>query len=447
MEKGISLCSSIPEIFIKVGDFPMEKRKSYETLLAKINQYNSGERGITRIAYTNEEQACTHALIRMCKEAKMTVRLDSAGNLIARREGKRNKLPPVVIGSHIDSVYQGGQYDGVVGVTAALEIVKRLNEKGIVTEHPIEMISFACEESSRFGVSTIGSKAMAGRIDREKYRQLTDRDGISMEQAFSYCALDFNEINQASRETEQFKAFFELHIEQGPVLETEKKKVGIVTGIAAPSRFIVKIFGRASHSGTTPMNMRKDALLGAAEIALELEKAANLEMAHGTVATVGVLEIPASSMNVVPGEVEMKIDIRSCSVESRQRVLDHFYQTLTSLEQNRALQINCNEISMEEPVLLSSDLSHLLSNICEEKKIAYKFMQSGAGHDAMNMTGFGPTGLIFIPSKDGLSHHPNEHTEIDDILTGIDLLEAAVQQVANVLEGNDESNKSTNYLK
>lgn len=428
----------------------MEKRERYETLLNKINQYNSGEKGITRIAYSNEEQACTHALMRMCKDAKMTVKLDPAGNLIARREGKRNELPPVVIGSHIDSVYQGGKYDGVVGVTAALEIINRLNEKGIVTEHPIEIISFACEESSRFGVSTIGSKAMAGRIVKEKYRQLTDRDGISMEKAFSLCALDFNGIDQASRENERFEAFFELHIEQGPVLETEKKKIGIVTGIAAPARFIVKIFGKASHSGTTPMYMRKDALLGAAEISLALEKAAHLEKAFGTVATVGVLGVKAGAMNVVPGEVEMKIDIRSSSIESRQRVLNHFYQAITSVEQERELLIDYREISMEEPVLLSSDLCHLLSHICEEKQLPYKLMQSGAGHDAMNMTGFGPTGLIFIPSVDGLSHHPHEHTEMEDILTGIDVLEAAVLHTAKVLlQGEDynEINKSTNSLK
>lgn len=410
----------------------MERVKRYQTLLDKINQYNAGEKGITRIAYSNEEQACTHALMRMCKDAKMAVRLDNAGNLIARREGRNNELPPVVVGSHIDSVYQGGKYDGVVGVTAALEVVTRLNEKGIMTDHPIELISFACEESARFGVATIGSKAMAGRINKEKYRYLKDRDGMTMEKVFSLCALDFNSIDQAFRENERFKAFFELHIEQGPVLEKEHKKIGIVTGIAAPARFIVTLFGTASHSGTTPMNMRKDAFLGAAEIALELEKAANQEQAYGTVATVGVLDVQPGGMNVVPGEVEMKIDIRSSSIESRQRVVNRLYQTIASIEQKRQLVIESKEISMEDPAILSSELCESLQRICEAKNLPYRLMQSGAGHDAMNMTGFGPTGLIFIPSENGLSHHPNEHTEIEDILNGIDVLEAAVLQHANV---------------
>jgi hydantoinase/carbamoylase family amidase len=412
----------------------MERMNRYKTLLNKINQYNSGEIGITRVAYTNEEQACLHALMRMCKDAKMEVRLDSAGNLIARKEGRNPDLPPVVMGSHIDSVYQGGKYDGTVGVTAALEIINRFNEKGIETEHPIEVISFACEESSRFGVSTVGSKAMAGRINKEKFRQLQDKDGITMEEAFALCALDFNSIDTAFRENEQFKAFFEMHIEQGPVLENEKKKIGIVTGIAAPARFIVKIYGIASHSGTTPMEMRKDAFLGAAEIALELEKAAIAEQEYGTVATVGVVNVQPGAMNIVPGEVELKIDIRSSSIGSRKRVLNRLTEIISSVEQQRQLAIHTKEISMEEPVLLSEELIMELKQICEQKQLPYKLMQSGAGHDAMNMTVFGSVGLIFIPSKDGLSHHPNEHTDLADILTGIDLLEAAVLQSAIVCQ-------------
>lgn len=398
----------------------------YQMLLDNMNQYNSGEKGITRVAYTNEEQACIHAFMRLCKDEHMDVQLDNCGNLIARREGRIKGLPPVVIGSHLDTVYQGGKYDGAVGVTAGLEVVKRLNERGIVTDHPIEIISFACEESSRFGVSTVGSKAMAGTIDKEKYRHLKDRDGITMEKAFALIALDFDSLNQASRANETFKAFFELHIEQGPILINENKKIGIVTGIAAPTRLIVTIIGKASHSGTTPMNMRKDALLGAAELALEIEKAAIKEQPYGTVATVGVLDVFSGAMNVVPGEVELKVDIRSTSIESRKRVLDHLQETISSIEQTRQLEVKSKEISNEDPVLLSTEIQADLKEICETQNLPYRLMQSGAGHDAMNMTKLGPVGLIFIPSEDGLSHHPNEHTDLDDILLGIDVLEAAV---------------------
>ncbi|WP_338472951.1 M20 family metallo-hydrolase [Niallia sp. XMNu-256] len=409
----------------------MNYKERYQILFNKINQYNTTEGiGITRIAYTSEEQTCTHAFMRMCKLENMDIRMDACGNVIARREGKQNSLPPVVMGSHLDTVYQGGQYDGVVGVTAALEVVKRLNEKGIETEHPIEIISFACEESARFGVSTVGSKAMAGLIDKEKYRNLQDRDGITMEKAFSLCALDFDSIHEASRVNEQFKAFFELHIEQGPILINNQKKIGIVTGIAAPVRLIIKIIGKASHSGTTPMDMRQDALLGAAEIALALEKVAKHEQKNGTVATVGVMDIQAGAMNVVPGEVEMKVDIRSTSIESRDTVLNELYETISLVKNKRNLDIQSTVISKEEPALLSSELNETLTNICEEKGYPFQLMPSGAGHDAMNMAKLCPTGLIFIPSVDGLSHHPNEYTDIDDILMGIDILEEAILHYA-----------------
>lgn len=404
----------------------MDRIERYQVLFNKINQYNSGEKGITRIAYTNEEQTCTHAFMRMCKAEGLEISMDQCGNVIARREGKNKDLPSVIMGSHLDTVYQGGKYDGVVGVTAALEVVKRLNEKGIETAHPIEIVSFACEESARFGVSTVGSKAMTGRFDKEKFRHLTDRDGITMEEALSLCALDIDSVEEASRENEEIKAFFELHVEQGPVLMNNNKNIGIVTGIAAPVRLFIKIKGTASHSGTTPMHMRKDALLGASEIALELEKIAKEEQHYGTVATVGVMDIHAGAMNVVPGEVDIKVDIRSTSVESRQRVLDHLHKTIHVLETIRQLKIESNEIISEEPVLLSKEINDITESICESLNLSYQKMASGAGHDAMNMTKLCPTGLIFVPSVDGLSHHPDEYTELEDILTGIDVLEELI---------------------
>nr|WP_309100209.1 Zn-dependent hydrolase [Fredinandcohnia onubensis] len=404
----------------------MDRIERYQVLFNKINQYNSGEKGITRIAFTNEEQTCTHAFMRMCKAEGLEISMDQCGNVIARREGKNKDLPPVLMGSHLDTVYQGGKYDGVVGVTAALEVIKRLNEKGIETAHPIEIVSFACEESARFGVSTVGSKAMTGRFDKEKFRHLKDRDGITMEEALSLCALDIDSVEEASRENEEIKAFFELHVEQGPVLMNNNKNIGIVTGIAAPVRLFIKIKGTASHSGTTPMHMRKDALLGASEIALELEKIAKEEQHYGTVATVGVMDVHAGAMNVVPGEVDIKVDIRSTSVESRQRVLDHLHKTIQALETNRQLEIVSNEIISEEPVLLSKEINDITESICESLNLSYQKMASGAGHDAMNMTKLCPTGLIFVPSVDGLSHHPDEYTELEDIMTGIDVLEELI---------------------
>lgn len=422
--------SKISEKNDKIGDISMDSKERYEILFNKINQYTSGEIGITRVAYTKEEQACTQAFMRMCKAEGLDIRMDECGNVIARREGRVKGLPPVLMGSHLDTVYQAGKYDGVVGVTAALEVIKRLNDKGIETDHPIEIISFACEESARFGVSTLGSKAMVGIFDKEKVRTLKDLNDVTLEEAFDFCALEIDNIEYASRKNEEIKAFFELHVEQGPVLEKANKKIGIVTGIAAPVRYSIIIEGTPSHSGTTPMNMRSDALLGASEIALELETIANKEQNFGTVATVGVLTIQAGAMNVVPGQVEIKVDIRSTSTESRQRVINNLQQTIQSVGSNRKLKITSHEISSEEPVLLSKEIIDVTESICRKRDIPYHIMVSGAGHDAMNMTKLCPTGLIFVPSFKGLSHHPDEFTELDDIMIGIDVLEEMIIQYA-----------------
>lgn len=408
----------------------MEHKHRYQVLFDKINQYNEAERGVTRIAYTNVEQTCIHAFMRMCKAEGLSIRLDQCGNVIARREGKVKGLPPVLMGSHLDTVYQGGKYDGVVGVMAALEVVRRLNEKAIDTDHPIEIIAFACEESARFGVSTLGSKAMTGLFDKDKLRYLKDRDGITLEDAFSLCALDIDSIDEASRAHEEIKAFIELHVEQGPILQNNEKQIGIVTGIAAPVRLLVNVLGKSSHSGTTPMDMRKDALLGASEIVLALEHLALAEKEYGTVATVGVLNIESSAMNVIPGSVELKVDIRSTSVESRQRVVEAFIQIIQITEQTRQLEIKWRELHSENPVLLSQEIGRVIEETCQKQGLSYQWMASGAGHDAMNLTRLCPTGLIFIPSVDGLSHHPDEFTELKDILSGIDVLESVVLYLA-----------------
>lgn len=404
----------------------MNKIDRFKNLLNNINQYNAGEEGITRIAFTHEEQSCTHAFMRLCKNEGLEVRMDHCGNVIARRKGKFDDFPPVAMGSHLDTVYRGGQYDGVIGVAAGLEVIKRLNEHKIQTNHPIELISFACEESARFGVSTIGSKVMAGNTNKNELFGLRDKDGITFAKALSLCALDFNELDLASRRNEKFKAFIELHIEQGPILNSNRKKIGIVTAIAAPIRYHIKIKGKTSHSGTTPMHLRSDAFLGAAEIALEIEEAAKSEKGYGTVATVGTCEVSMGAMNVVPGYSEIKVDIRSSELESRDRVVHKLIKKVNMVQMKRNLQIECCEISNEAPVQLDSDVADNIRVVCEQLNISYQFIQSGAGHDAMNMTNIAPTGLIFIPSVDGLSHHPDEYTSFGDISLGIDVLEAYV---------------------
>ena len=229
--------------------------------LLEISKYTSDGKGINRLAYTSEERSALEFLEKELIKEGLTTKMDPCGNLIARRKGVDPTLPAVACGSHIDSVYEGGRYDGTIGVLAGIEAIRNLNQNDIKTLHPIELIIFACEESSRFGVSTLGSKAMAGNLDLNSISNLKDKDGITIQQAFENCNLDFNSIQKSKREKNELKTFLELHIEQGPNLEEKGIPIGIITGIAAPTRLMIKIEGVASHSGSTSMLNRKDALL------------------------------------------------------------------------------------------------------------------------------------------------------------------------------------------
>jgi hydantoinase/carbamoylase family amidase len=406
--------------------------KRVEQTLNEINQFGRIDNGVTRLAFTNQEKQATEYFINHCEREGLQVRVDECGNVIARREGLNPGSPVVAVGSHLDTVGGGGRFDGTLGVVAGLEVVRSLNDQGIVTKHPIEIISFACEESARFGVSTIGSKAMTGLLSKDEISNLIDKEGMPIREAFSNRGLDFTIVDQAARRRGELKAFFELHVEQGPLLEKENKQIGIATAISSPTRLEVKVKGKSSHSGTTSMNLRKDALLGASEICLALEQSAKKEAHNGTVATTGVFEVKTGAMNVVPGDVEMKIDIRSTSMKSKQKVVKKLLETFDAVIGKRGLSVTWNLLSDEEPVPLDKEISTGLSKMCDRLGVSSILMPSGAGHDAMNMAKICPTGLIFVPSVDGLSHHADEYTAIEDIGVGVKLLEEAVLKWAIV---------------
>ena len=404
-------------------------RQSFEELA----RYTDEGEGINRLAYTETERNARDFLIEQFERAGLTVRIDYAGNVIARREGRTSELPVVATGSHIDSVYAAGEYDGTAGVLVALEVMRSLADEGVDTEHPLEVIIFTCEESARFGASTLGSKAMTGRLDPAYTRSLTDKNGVTLTRAFKENDLDLEEVHLAKRFRDEFKAFVELHVEQGPVLEKQELAIGVVSAIAAPIRFHVHVGGTADHSGTTPMDYRHDALLGGAEIALAVEQAALAELEHGTVGTVGVFSIQPGAMNVVPGAADLYVDIRGTNLESRRRVVDALAIAVNDVAKARGLDIWMDEISSEEPVQMDSKLVAELTAICEESGVGWLEMPSGAGHDAMNMAALCPTGMIFVPSKDGISHNPAEYTSMEQLMVGAEVLRAFLLKQANVL--------------
>lgn len=406
--------------------------KRLEQTWRELNQIGYSDKGVMRLAYSSQERQAVRRLAVMCEERGMSVRMDASGNLIARREGLEPHLPAVASGSHLDAVIDGGSYDGIIGVAAALEAVCSLDDQGIVTRHPIEIICFACEESSRFGVSTVGSKAMIGDLDEDAVAGLRDSNGKTFRDALSECSLNGWQLTEAARAAEEVKVFLEMHIEQGPVLENAEKQVGIVYGIAAPTRLQVRIQGKASHTGTTPMNQRQDAFLAAAEIGLLLEEAALAELGYGTVGTVGVCTVKPGAMNVVPDAAELKIDIRGTDVSSKATVLKKLFAGFHRVEVKRGVTVEWNMLSDEQPVLLSEDVIRSLEETCRTLDISYLKMPSGAGHDAMNMARRWPTGLIFVPSKDGVSHHRDEYTPWEQIGVGAMLLEEEIKKWAGV---------------
>ncbi|MEA3466003.1 MAG: M20 family metallo-hydrolase [Thermodesulfobacteriota bacterium] len=396
--------------------------------IAQFGVLNNG--GVTRLAFTKEDMDARNYLIEVMRSARLQVTIDPVGNIRGLRVGRNPKLSSVMIGSHLDTVPHGGHYDGVVGVLAALETVRSLNDADIETERSIEVVNFSAEESSRFGMATIGSKAMTGKLKVSQLRTLTDDSGENLYQILKKSGHNVDEMPQAVVTSDNIYAYLELHIEQGPVLENEQRNVGIVSAIAAPSRFNVHIKGRSDHSGNTPMTMRRDALAGAAEIVLGVETIA-LHGGANTVGTVGALTVRHGAMNIVPGSVDLSIDIRDTNLEDKSKAVDNLNLLLTEIADRRKLDIQTTILCNDTPVQLSKKIAQQLCQHAQQLQLNCKTMPSGAGHDAMHFTSIAPTGLIFIPSINGVSHSIEEKSSLEDICNGVKLLHKTALTLAN----------------
>jgi len=405
-----------------------EKRlqKDFESI-AQFGALENG--GVTRLAFSEEDLKAREYLIQEMEAANLKVNVDAFGNIRGRREGQFD-LPPVMIGSHLDTVPNGGNYDGVLGVIGALEVIRVLNNREIITKRPIEVINFSCEESSRFRASTLGSKVVVGKFTQEKLKKTVDKDGVSLYEALDIAGFKPNQLSKARLTKGDIYAFIELHIEQGPVLENEKYQLGLVTAIAAPTRFKVTIEGRADHSGTTPMHMRKDALTGASELILGVERIAKSEAGEKTVGTVGYVYVEPGAMNVVPGQVELGIDIRDINSDDKRNAVEKVKDLIAQIQAKRDLKICYEILADEEPVLLSDKIINCLENTAKRANFSYKKMPSGAGHDAMYMTHITDVGMIFIPSVNGISHNIAEHSYFEDMVKGTELLFLATLELA-----------------
>ncbi|WP_455134205.1 M20 family metallo-hydrolase [Veillonella parvula] len=385
--------------------------------------------GINRLAFTDADWAGRQYIIDRMTDAGLTVETDDFGNVIGYKIGKNPDLPAVMVGSHTDSVPNGGNYDGVVGVLSAIEVIRSMTDDGYEHDHTIAVVSFMCEESGRFGNATLGSKAMRGELTLQDLHRLVDKQGISL-----YEALKDRNLNPDGIETMAYKrpvkSFTEIHIEQGKVLEHEQKTIGIVTGIAAPERFYVTIRGNADHSGATPMNLRHDALCGASKIILGIEEIASMQEEPPVVGTVGVVEVTPGAMNVIPGAVKLGVDIRSISKVARNSVVTLVKEFIDITAEKRGLSYTIETIAQDHPVEMHPAMIREIEEAVKSVGVEYMTMPSGAGHDAMHWAEAVPTGMIFIPCRDGISHNPAEFAEMDDIVTGAEVLDKVLRKLS-----------------
>jgi len=361
--------------------------------------------GINRLAFTDSDWEGRQYIIDCMTDAGLTVETDSFGNVIGYKVGKKPELPIVMVGSHTDSVPNGGN------------------------DHTIAVVDFMCEESSRFGAATLGSKAMRGELTLQDLHRLVDKQGISL-----YDALKERNLNPDAIEHMEYKrpvkSFTEIHIEQGKVLEHEAKPIGVVTGIAAPERFYVTIRGNADHSGATPMNLRHDALCGASKIILGIEEIASMQEEPPVVGTVGVVEVVPGAMNVIPGAVKLGVDIRSISKVARDSVVTLIKEFIDVIAEKRGLSYTIEPVAQDHPVAMHPAMIREIEEAVQSVGVDYMTMPSGAGHDAMHWADDVPTGMIFIPCRDGISHNPAEFADMDHIVTGAKVLDTVLRKLS-----------------
>jgi N-carbamoyl-L-amino-acid hydrolase len=372
------------------------------------------EGGVTRLAYSSEEDLMFRRTAEFAQRMGFSVSEDCVGNMFISFAG-REKEPCRLIGSHLDSVPQGGRFDGVAGVLAGLLVMEKIQRLG--EDLPVRVAAFRAEESSLYGLATAGSGAVTGSVNIAHLKNARALSGESL-----YDAMIRKGYSPGACRLENALDFTELHIEQGRVLFESKEPIGVVTAIAAPTRLKVMLKGRQDHSGATPMDLRKDALCAAAEIILATEKAGRDEMRFATVATVGVANVLPNALNVVPGSAELRIDIRGIRKESISRTVERVKNAIDTVSRERRISSSTETLSSMDPVALSSSMIESLSEAAETAGVSFRRMASGAGHDAMKVAHLVPTGMLFIPCDEGISHNIAENASLKDIALGAEVM-------------------------
>ena len=393
-----------------------------------INSFNATPgSGISRPTFSQEYQYATSYVVEELNKIGAEISICLAGNIRGRISGSSKDGPAIMMGSHLDTVAHGGQFDGVVGVVTALEAARIIVEDKITHRLPVDVVIFAEEEGSRFGRGLLGSSICTGQMNTERLASIKDDRGISYPEAMAQAGLIIDDHRRLK--PRNIRAMLEIHIEQGAVLENSGHRIGLVEAIAGIRQLNITIKGTADHAGTTPMEDRSDPLQAAAEIILAVDKIAR-NTGPNTVATVGRITCEPAQVNVIPGLVKLSVDVRDSNKTLLETAVTAINQTVKEICAARGLVFEIAQLSEAEPVTLAKNIIDLLAENAREKNVQPYKMISGAGHDTALIAEIAEAGMIFVPSRDGLSHCPQEYTRLEDIALGCEILLATVVELA-----------------
>lgn len=393
--------------------------KSIKKHLEKLEKFTATpNNGVTRFPFTKEAHDCVDYIKKAMKNAGLSVSVDGSGAVIGRLE--KNTAKTIIIGSHYDTVKNGGAYDGIAGVVCGIVLAEYLTTNNIEPRCSLEIIATNDEEGARFKGGFHSSNAMLGNLKKEDFAKSTDANGISILDAMQEWGISMEDLDKCKRDISKIEAFLEVHIEQGPVLEECKKEIGIVDNIVGMQRYICEVYGRADHAGTTPMGMRKDALSAVAKVVSEVEDYALEE--ENSVATVGYLNVYPNEINVIAQNVKFTVDIRSVDIKKIERIFAKILNKLELVCKKSELEFTVKNTLSVEPTKMNANLKELIKKSCEENQFSYMELNSGAGHDSLPIGKVIPTAMIFIPTKNGRSHCPIEFCKYSDLAKSVKIL-------------------------
>ena len=372
---------------------------------------------VTRIVFSPSDLKARAWMKARCAEAGLTVREDPVGNTFARWNGSDPSAPVVGTGSHIDAIPNAGKYDGVVGVLGGLEAIRALQGRGFRPKHSIELLIFTAEEPTRFGIGCLGSRLLSGTLSADAARKLTDKDGGMLDEVRHGAGFG-EELEQVKLPAGYYKAFVELHIEQGPLLERVQIPLGIVTKIAAPASLRILSEGSGGHAGAVLMPDRRDALCAAAEMILAIESAARTSGATDTVATAGICDVFPGAVNSIPSRVRLSVDIRDTDLQRRDHVMSNIKTTCISIATERNVSVNIELVNADAPADCAPTIIEILSQSCRKHELNFLPMVSRAYHDSLFIARIAPVAMLFIPCRNGYSHRPDEYAAPEDIVRG-----------------------------